>query len=115
MKRNFDLIRDIMLEIEKNDLLTDSKIFEGDGYSIDEITYNCKLMYEDGLIDDYELQQVSGSESYCQVGQLTGKGNDYVELIGNEKIWQGIQNYKKRGGPLSWNRIEKLVESFMGL
>lgn len=92
MKRDMELIRKILFEIEEKfepglGILYGVSI---EGYDKCAIGDHCELIYQAGLITDYKGNR--GGQGYkllmFSVGKLTNKGHDYLELIRNEEIWK---------------------------
>ena len=62
MRRNIDLIRELVLYIENNDSWPNSiQNIEIEGYDEKDITYNLFLMWEAGLIDAIDCTTFAGS------------------------------------------------------
>lgn len=91
MKRDMELIRKILFEIEE-------KFEPGLGYlhglsieGYDNCTVgdHCELIYQAGLITDYKPQRGGQGNKLLMfsIGKLTNKGHDYLELIRNEYTW----------------------------
>ncbi len=105
MKRDMDLVRLILLEIEKS---TESEIEDliVPNYSKEEIMFNCNLLFEENLIKNYE-QDVLG---YYKVGDLTWKGSDFLDKIRDDSIWAKIKEYiKKNGMEITFETIKRVA------
>lgn len=105
MKRDMDLCRKILLEIEEaeEDILN----LEIEGYSQKEIKYNCKLLYENGFIEKFE-NYIDDSFS---VEELTWAGNDYLDKIRNDNVWNKIKSViKQQGIPMTITGIKIIAE-----
>lgn len=54
MKRDMDLVREILLEIEKSYVSTAIRDLQIDGYDKETIAYHCKILHEAGLVSEYK-------------------------------------------------------------
>lgn len=109
MKRDMDLVREILLEIEKqyaSNALYNLKI---EGYDIVAIAYHCKILHEAGLISDYKAQYGDNTiYSFC-VGSLTWDGNDYLDKVRDNSIWRKTKNIiAQKGLPLIFDTIKAI-------
>ena len=86
MKRNFDLIREILKAInDKND--HSPLEFKNPEYTESEINYNSWLILQAGLAVGEKMDNVSGEiETYLT--DLTWDGHDFYELSNNDKLWK---------------------------
>ena len=80
MKKDMDLIREILLKIEE--LYVDTAIYDLtiDGYDMATVAYHCKLLHNAGYIFDYKAQYASNEIYTFSVGALTWTGNEYLEF-----------------------------------
>ncbi len=100
MKRDWDLIRNILLEIEA---------YEGnnyvplqiEGYSDDLVSYHVKLLSEAGLIDTHDCGRSLG------VISLTWDGHEFLDASRNETIWSKAKStITNKGGELSFDILK---------
>lgn len=93
MRRNMDLVREILIEVSKSDKeVRASEIAEKSSkYSLEEIIYNMKIMGEGNLInvciDEREVGVVD-----VIVLDITWRGNDFLDSISSNEIWEKIKN-----------------------
>lgn len=93
MRRNMDLVREILIEVSKSDKeVRASEIAEKSSkYSLEEIIYNMKIMGEGNLInvciDEREIGVVD-----VIVLDITWCGNDFLDSISSNEIWEKIKN-----------------------
>ena len=82
MKRDMELCRNILLEIESSQ---SEKIygFHIKDYSDEMVRYHCNLLREHGLITK-SSEDILGE---LIVGNLTWEGQDFVEKIHDDTIW----------------------------
>jgi hypothetical protein len=82
MKRDMDLIRAILLEVEKSPSLKGCGI-EIPGRSREELYYNAQLAQEAGLIG---ARFLPGSTDF-HVLRLTYEGHEFLDAARNDTLW----------------------------
>lgn len=93
MRRNMDLVREILIEASKSDKeVSASDIAEKSSkYSLEEIIYNIKIMGEGNLINVYiDEREVGVVDAY--VMDITWHGNEFLDSISSNEIWEKIKN-----------------------
>ena len=108
MKRDMDLARAILIEIEKKPYDMDCHDIKIDGYSQDTITYHVMLMNEAGLIEALDLSSNSGSE--WKPKRLTWKGHEFLDASRNDTIWnQAKKKISESGLSFSFDIMYKAL------
>ena len=82
MKRDMDLIRAILLEVEKSPSLGGCRI-EIPKRSREELYYNAQLAQEAGLIDGRFLP----NSAEFHVLRLTYEGHEFLDAARNDTLW----------------------------
>ena len=118
MKRDMDLIRRILLEMEANQNPDGGMKIEARGYSDGQIAYHLKLLKEAGLIHAIDTTSFQGM-SFIPLN-ITWRGHEFIEATRNEGVWQKLKaELKDRGMSLPFQLIEalavKIVAESMGL
>lgn len=114
MKRDMDLIRDILLKIEEEYVSTDLCNIEIPNKSKEEVAYHCSLCNEAGLVSDYEVQYGDGEILFFSVGGLTWDGFDYLEEIRNNSNWAKIKDLiKVKGLPVTIDVIKEIANKLI--
>lgn len=88
MKRDLDLIRDILIFIEKNAKFNENlylQNFEVLNRPYDEIAYQLQLLSDVGFIESKEIRAVGVYD--CFIKRMTMHGHEYLDSIRNETIW----------------------------
>lgn len=93
MRRNMDLVREILIEASKSDKeVRASDIAEKSSkYSLEEIIYNIRIMGEGNLINVYIDEREAGVVD-AYVMDITWQGNDFLDSISSNEIWEKIKN-----------------------
>lgn len=114
MKRDFDLIREILLLIEEQHTGVAIYGFEVDGYDLSVVAYHCKLLKEVGFISDYKASYAENTIYNIAVGGLTWEGNDYLDKVRDNTIWKKTKDtIKKKGLPLLVDTIKSIASAFI--
>lgn len=93
MRRNMDLVREILIEASKSDKeVRASDIAEKSSkYSLEEIIYNIRIMGEGNLINvNIDEREAGVVDAY--VMDITWQGNDFLDSISSNEIWEKIRN-----------------------
>lgn len=85
MKRDMDLIRAILIEVEKLPLDPGFHDVSVPGYTEEEITYHVQLADEAGLIEAIDL---SSNEGVCwKPKRLTYQGHEFLDAARSDTVW----------------------------
>ena len=98
MKRDFDLIRSILIQAEAAPaggpwLQTIS--YAGEGYTAQIVAQHVALMAEYGLI---EARVISVEHGAFAIGPLTWEGHDFLEAARNATAWNNVMVQVKAAG-----------------
>ena len=114
MKRDMDLVRLILIEIEDKYRSTAIYNLAIDGYDTETIAYHCKIMYEAGLISDYKAQYAGNEIHIFGVGSLTWDGNDFLEKIRDDSQWKKVKDtIAQKGLPMVIETIKSIANAFI--
>ncbi len=91
MKRDFELIRKLILNIE-NDSQGKNEI---NGYSKEQIGYHTYLLVDAGLAKGIDLTAIHDVLPQWQALHLTSAGHDFADAARNESIWQKAREIVK--------------------
>jgi hypothetical protein len=120
MKRDLDLIRQILLEVEKNDNYLKTIAIQAEGYSPEQVSYHVMLLAKAGLVSaNLAKQPQSGGEAWYPKS-LTWEGHEFLDATRNGTIWHQLKAKLKDQGidaPLSvvQQLALKLVGQALGL
>jgi hypothetical protein len=86
MKRDFDLIREILLKIEEKESATGWIDLYIEGYTQEQISYHVKLLAEADFLD---ARDASTHDGICwKPISLTWQGHDFLDAARDAKIWK---------------------------
>lgn len=97
MKRDLDLIREIMLTLEEQmdygQNMSSEKLFElmkNDALSIKKLTYHIGLLVEANYINAKELKTYSDGSMFI-MNTITFDGQDFIDTIRQKKTWDVVK------------------------
>ena len=100
MKRDMDLIRNILLTTE-SDIhgLAPPKSMEIDNYTQEEIGYHIHLLGEAGLAKVVDMTSYQSESPFAQIRSLTWAGHDFLDSARENTRWnQAKDKISKMGG-----------------
>lgn len=118
MKRDFDLIRAIMLDIEKLPPALrqdDNYHFEHPEYTDnDEIGYALGLLVDRGFVSA-KIDNVIGIESHGSFYEvsLTFEGHDFLDSIRDDEIWRHTKDGLEKAGGSTFDLIKELAKELL--
>ena len=91
MKRDPELIRKILFDVEEcpADKYIDG--FEFEGYDDWIIAVHVELLIEAGLLDGEVTRFVSGESPSINVSRLTWTGHDFIDAVRDDTIWKKVK------------------------
>ncbi len=110
MKRDMELIRAMLLQIEAHENPTVRIRIEVEGYSAQEIVYHVKLLAEAGLIEAYDAS--STRELYWIPKHLTWSGHEFLDAVRHEVVWSRTKEIvEDKGGAVPFEIWQSLALS----
>ena len=114
MKRDLDLVRKLLLDLEEKSDNEFANDIEVDGYSEEEVRYHLVLMYEAGLLRG-EIRtrgpiSVSKVVEHVYPVGLTWDGHEFLEAARNDTFWQRAKEMvKSKSGALSMELVKEVL------
>lgn len=114
MQRNLDLVRDILLFVERKSATVDFFSVQIDGYSEREINYHVYLLRQQKFINGTEPPL---KHARVVVTGLTWNGHEYLDSVRSDNVWKKTK--ERLNGPASFELVlqiakEVIVKSVMG-
>lgn len=111
MKRDMDLIRELMLKLESLPMRVGSIVhikgnvdeLQVDGYDVDQINYHLALIREAGLIDSPGNGPIGGGFPFRR---LSWTGHDFLDSVRSPDVWDKTKQVAAAAGGFS---VELLV------
>ena len=109
-----DLIRLILLEIEREDEGEPIYGLSIEGYDMKQVAYHCKLLCEHGFVDDYSSLSGDNEITDFAVGGLTWDGHEYLDTVRDKSIWGLIKKtMKEKAVPMTLNFVVATAEAYV--
>ncbi|ACX82568.1 Uncharacterised protein [Aggregatibacter actinomycetemcomitans] len=114
MKRNWDLIRKILIKLEEKadstSWLQDNEI---KGYDTQTIAYHYKLLTDAGLIKSVDMSSMN-EISYAALS-LTWQGHEFLDKIRNDSVWNKVKStVQSKSLDLSFDVIKQAATALIG-
>lgn len=117
MKRDMDLIRELLFWIERkpDHAVRKPHEIDIDGYSSDEIGYHLSRMYEAGLISGEVLRSTSTADRIIQVWpfDLSWAGHEFADSVRDPEIWAKTKAGVQEAGGFSLDLMKALAKGFL--
>lgn len=113
MKRDYELIRKILLKVEENN----GKVLEYKTDKSPQEAYHCDIMIQAGLLDGKLLRKGLNTPSWIlnrtvQVYDLTWEGHNFLDSIREETVWKKIKKeIGDKSGQVSFEILKDLAIS----
>ncbi len=110
MKRDMDLVREILLALEGIPAATSPSTPEIDGFSNEQVGSHVHLMIEGGLLDGSEVTSLQSKFPEYISLSITWDGYDFLELSKNSSVWKDVKDQiRERGVSVSFDLLRKLL------
>ncbi len=96
MRRDMDLVRNILLEIEKHPYDGGWVEISIEGYSTEEITYHLLLLNEAKLVEVYDMSTFGGID--IKPTRLTWDGHEFLDSARDNNRWNKAKNAMSKAG-----------------
>jgi Hypothetical protein (DUF2513) len=112
MKRDLELIRQLMLAIKLKDTRFSTESIEIDGYDSSQINYHLQLLVEAELAVGKVLNYLGSERPTIVIEKLSWEGCNFLDDARNESVWQKtMEIVKDKGGSVSVGVLIQLLAS----
>ncbi len=116
MRRDMDLIRELMLKLEAMELrpgaimhfMPDDEEIQIAGYSPEDIEYHARLLIEAGLIEPG-----GGAMQGFMFRSLTWAGHDFVDSVRSPEVWVKTKRGAEAAGGFTVDLLKDLAKGFI--
>ena len=120
MERNWDTIRELLLESESLKTDTALVLSNFDPERGHEVSYHVVLLEEAGLINASVTKTFDGGPTHFHVYRLTWQGHELLDAIRNESIWiKTKSSIIDKGGAMTFDLVKsvaiELAKAAMGI
>ena len=115
MKRDMDLIRDLLLRIEETPANAHPDDIAVEGYDEAAINEHLEMLIQDGFVAGKVNYSGMGDERIylVVVKRLTWKGHDFVDTIRNDTVWKNTKRtILEKGGAMSLEIVSAIAAGF---
>jgi hypothetical protein len=112
MKRDMDLIRKILIAVEKHPHGFAPEEIEIDGYDHETVGYHLVLMGqgEGDLLQITPFSSFGDSGPSAIVERMTWKGHEFLDNVRNETVWNKVKGIViAKGGSISFEVLKSVV------
>jgi hypothetical protein len=111
MKRDFELIRKILLEVESSPAGSGPISIEFPGeYDQPTVNHHVDLLIDAGLINGKVIKGNSGIVAMALSG-LTWAGHDFIDTASKDTLWrQALEIVKEKGGAVTLDILKELLK-----
>ncbi len=117
MKRDMDLIRELLLKLEALpmrrsgivSITPDATEIAVPGYDVDQIDYHLSQLREAGFIDEGGARPMFGIGFRC----LTWAGHDFLDSVRNPEIWAKTKKGAEAAGGFTVDLLKDLAKGFV--
>ena len=111
MKRDMDLVRQILMEIEKASTFTQEIELRIPPYSAEEIYYHVQLLDEAGLIESVKFVDRARIEIYPL--RLTWEGHEFLDAARDDTRWNKVKGAMAKAGGFVFEVAKALLIDYM--
>ena len=91
MKRDMDLIRQILLQVEARPTAASIDLVDIPGHEQEEISYHVKLLSDAGYLEAHDLRTMAPDGYKYAPSALTNAGHDFLDAARNETVWENTK------------------------
>ena len=112
MKRDMELIRKIILNIETSQYGFVNNDLKIEGYTSEQINYHSYLIIQGGLAEGITTTNSQSSSPTAIIRNLTWEGHEFAEVARNDSIWHRVSKIiKDKGEGMAFPIITQLLIS----
>ena len=116
MKRDFDLVRTILLGIENAEEITSDEIYGATENDISRrlFDYNFKMIIDEGIVEGQNVPDDGNEDAEHWVDlQLTWKGHDYLDSVRDLQIWNATKASASVAGGFTFDILQALAKGLL--
>lgn len=107
MKRDWDTIREILLEVEKLEPTQQLRLSDFDDERAYEVSYHVQLMAEFGLIDATISATIGPQAKQFFVSGMTWEGHEFLDAVREKSTWSKVKTViREKGGVMTFEVIK---------
>lgn len=91
MRRDMDLIREILNTVADASNPVNAQTFVDDTHDLNTIIYHIDLIRQADLAQVAEVKAMGGQIVHADIGPLTWEGNDFLDAVRDDTIWATVK------------------------
>lgn len=113
MKRDMNLIRDILLALEAESSAFAPESLQLEGYSDEQIGYHTLLLVEAGLVEGVKTSSFDSDSPSASATRLTWSGYEFLDAARDKNRWQEALRIvqEKGGGAVTIGTLTQLLSA----
>ena len=112
MKRDKDLLRDLLLAVEARAPGVESAPLTIPGRSLEEISGHVELLVEAGFLKAVPIPGTE-DETYWYVERLTYRGHEFLDTVRSPEVWRGAKAAADKVGGVSLAILSELGKAVL--
>ena len=110
MKRDMDLVRQILLNAEAQGSGFTNTRLSVESYTDEQIDYHAYLMWQAGLVEASDTSASDSPSPSAILHNLTWKGHDFLDAAKSNTVWEKAKEKAKSvGGALAFDLLKELL------
>ena len=109
MKRDMDLCRKILLEVESWDTTVAPRKVQIDGYTEDQIGHHAWLLADGGLVEGVDATGLGVRTRRFMPRALTYEGHEFLDAARNQDRWEQVKQKAAAAGTVGFTVIKALL------
>jgi hypothetical protein len=108
MKRDLDLIRRILFQVEEKGQVRGNVTLEIPGWTPEEISHHVWLLQDAGLLEATDLSNMRTFD--VRPRKLTWAGHEFLDAARNDTVWRKTKELvKEKGGSIPFEVLKGLL------
>ena len=113
MKRDMDLARKILEQIEDKSEGVGGVEIDLPEYTSENISYQIMLLHQAGLLKAHDCTSSGGF--HWMASSLTWQGHEFLDAIRNDTVWNNVKEaVKEKGGSIPFEVLKALAMKIAG-
>ena len=110
MKRDMDLVRKILFQMEEAEGGYADNDFAVDGYDEDAVGHHVWLMEQAGLVTAADMTAQQSPSPVALPLSITWEGHEFLENVRSDTVWQQVKRtIQEKGGGLSFDLVKAVA------
>lgn len=110
MKRDMDLVREILATLEQHAHGYAPRELKIEGYSEEQLGFHIHVMIDGGLLHGAEVTPLASKSPQSLPTSITWAGYDFLALSKSESVWERAKNTIRREGVgVSFELLKKIL------